>query len=512
MKKSLKTFLNRSIVVLLLLVVLLTSVSSAIKAYALAQPVEPISQLAPVFDTQIYQLTDYVQESLTEPQLGIFYLLLGAWVVAQGGTNDYKLEDPYTTSDGVRGWLKSTGIQLYNSMLDLVGGKIYDTLTGTDMTPYLSMAIGYALGAAKTAKKYTDETDFVDHVNAEEHYFVPFDPLLQQSINAYFGRKGGLWNWQFDELPFLTDKTPYRYFTPTNLQEQNIQSSIDALNAKAVRGNPMSSSGYNGYIVSSYFDTYNNLFINTSTNKFILVNDSGDYYGSTRSLNVRYFANQNSTSVSTWIESHVYPGMRSGTTFNAQNYNTYVDLVRDIFNNSSIASSDFNNNAAYYLFYSDFVQHVYVGNNWATKQEIFNITDLNFAQSNEPQEYYPVPENTYLDIKGLLVDLINNTDLLRIIFDNLFNDDGTLNISLPDIQVSVSLPDTNPLPVNLNEIEVYTHNEYLDTIKKYSYDFADTIGEYVAFWHNADYETVYALLGSVIIIIIGAFIGKWGHS
>ena len=170
MKKSQRTFLNRNIVVLLLLMILGTSVSSITKSYALAEEVS--SELLPVFDTQIYQFTDYVEQSLTDPQKGILYLLLGAWVCAQGGMNEFELVDEYTTSDGVRGWLKSTGITLYNQMLTFAGGRIYDPLTGTDLTPLLSTLAGYALGAATKASKYQTENDFINDVEESEHLII----------------------------------------------------------------------------------------------------------------------------------------------------------------------------------------------------------------------------------------------------------------------------------------------------------------------------------------------------
>ena len=68
------------------------------------------------------------------------------------------------------------------------------------------------------------------------------------------------------------------------------------------------------------------------------------------------------------------------------------------------------------------------------------------------------------------------------------------------------------IPVDLNTIQLYTDNNYLDEIKKRSQKFGETLGEYFVFWHNSDPITVYVIFGSVIVIFIGAFIGKWGHS
>lgn len=68
------------------------------------------------------------------------------------------------------------------------------------------------------------------------------------------------------------------------------------------------------------------------------------------------------------------------------------------------------------------------------------------------------------------------------------------------------------IPVDLNIISLYTHNNYLDEVKEAARSFGSAIGEYVAFWHNCDPVVTYTILGSFILILIGAFIGKWGHS
>lgn len=68
------------------------------------------------------------------------------------------------------------------------------------------------------------------------------------------------------------------------------------------------------------------------------------------------------------------------------------------------------------------------------------------------------------------------------------------------------------IPVDLNTIQLYTHNNYLDEVKNAARSFGSAIGEYVAFWHNCDPVVTYTILGSFVLILLGAFIGKWGHS
>lgn len=68
------------------------------------------------------------------------------------------------------------------------------------------------------------------------------------------------------------------------------------------------------------------------------------------------------------------------------------------------------------------------------------------------------------------------------------------------------------LPVDLNTISLYTNNTYVDTVKSSSQKGSTILRDFFVFWHDVDAEIVYVLFGCAIVTLVGAFIGKWGHS
>lgn len=68
------------------------------------------------------------------------------------------------------------------------------------------------------------------------------------------------------------------------------------------------------------------------------------------------------------------------------------------------------------------------------------------------------------------------------------------------------------LPVDLNTIQTYTKNRYLDTIKESAESGSSIIRDLVVFWYDVDPEIIYIFFGCSITVLIAAFIGKWGHS
>lgn len=513
MLKSLKSNSYRFVVVLLLLLTFLTTgmVGKVIPSYALAQEITP--EIEPVYDTEVVSLQDYVDNVLTDAQVAVFNILLGSYVASQAGLNEYDLEYPYTDRSGIIGWLQNAGMKLYNDIISL--GQ-YDLVTGTDLRTYILRAASYAIGMAQKAHTYTDMNDFLDDVDNNTHYFVPIDPVLQASINAYFGRKGGLWDWQFNALPFETNVTWKSIDMGGYVTSYN---SYLSTFTNPVKGNETNyTARYGLFNINFSIDQKYDLFINTSNSRAYLVDNNGNLASQIYVPYLAYYKNGGNTYLE-YRESVLLTFYQ--VNFSSFTYSNYVDLVNQLLNPNDYSSDsrllayfyhNFGNfNGALYPFFGDIIDHVYAGLNWATKQEVFNLTDLNFAQ-NESPSYYEVPNNSYIDLKGFLTDIVNNTNILNVILNNLFKPDGTLNVDPALVKVSITIPDTNPLPVNLNDIQIYTDNEYLDIVKQRALQASETIGEYVAFWHNCDSELVYAILGSFIVILIGAFIGKWGHS
>lgn len=89
-------------------------------------------------------------------------------------------------------------------------------------------------------------------------------------------------------------------------------------------------------------------------------------------------------------------------------------------------------------------------------------------------------------------------------YNNTFQDNDTYNNNT-DIQGNEYL-----MPVDLNTLSTVTNNEYINTIKNTAADISQTVGDYVAFWHNVDYQIVYILLGGALFLLVCALIGKMG--
>ena len=119
-----------------------------------------------------------------------------------------------------------------------------------------------------------------------------------------------------------------------------------------------------------------------------------------------------------------------------------------------------------------------------------------------------------LDIIGLLDDIVG--DVTIPVFNHLYDNDDNLIVPIL-LHISTQLDDISDilqpaLPIDLNDIAEYTDNTYLDIVKERATSAGNTLAELVAFWHNCDPEIVYVLFGCAIMTLVGAFIGKWGHS
>ena len=68
------------------------------------------------------------------------------------------------------------------------------------------------------------------------------------------------------------------------------------------------------------------------------------------------------------------------------------------------------------------------------------------------------------------------------------------------------------IPVDLNTISLYTDNRYLDQIKQSAINGSSMLRDLAVFWHDVDPEVTYIVFGCCILILIGAFTGKLGHS
>lgn len=495
---------------------LMVSVSGAVRSFGMA--VGPLAD--PIYNTEIIAFKDYVEQNLSAPQLDIMFFLIGGLAVAQMGAQDAMLISPYPNEESVKEWIINCGIQLYNSVIGLVPeGDYYMGIpsigtSGTKGVPreVIKGLVAQMMGDAVVAINYPDLDTFLEE-NPNE-ILLPFNADLQLGVNAVFGLNGSYYNWQFENRPYDTN------FTWTQTSSTPSESVVAVYNVE------LSTMNYPRFFVNSFNNSspylYNsivnmdsfkvNILIGANTIKlyydngteFTFLDSTFDYlcYQYLNGYSVNHFT---SHGVSAFTYSY------SGTL-------SIPDLLSNYFNfrplrgrlNGDGRPNDYN----FYFNIGDFLNKVYIGNTWDNKTEYINQTDLNLLDIQIP--YYQQVQNDYLfDLRGLMGDLVNYV-YLNPIWDNIYDLVG--NLVLPDrVNVTVDLtPITEllapPIPVNMNDIALYTENDYLEKLKEHAKNYGETLGEYFVFWHNSDPVTVYVIFGSFIVVLIGAFIGKWGHS
>lgn len=512
-----KSFINFINAISIATVLLVNLTGKTIPVSALADP----QYVAPIYDTEIIQLKEYIESGqLTAPQLPIFYFLLGSLAVAQLGAQDAMLKSPYPVATDIHEWLINMGINLYNSLIGLVPeGNYYTPLGninfGSVPRDTLKALVAQAMGDAVVARNYPDFQSYLDA--HPDHIYIPFNRDLQLGVNAVFGLNGGAYDWQITQRSWSNGN--FEWFdsglTGTALIEYN--NKVSLLPLPHYFANTRYSNNlywYRGIVI--HVDDYlkYDLFINTNNHTVSFHNAPNEFYP----LQGVY-----SYTGSSFNKSGFYIDFKTES-YNPNNFDSYQDIATYYLNfvpenytvqPKLISGGELSSTGNMYFANFDFVNRVMVGATWETATEVQNTSDLNYEIDNI--EYYQQVTNDYLlDIRGLIGDLVNYVYVRQPVFDNIYTPDGTL--VLPDtINVSVDLtPITDllapPLPVNLNDIDLYTDNDYLHEIKDRSTKFGETLGEYFVFWHNSDPMTVYVIFGSVIVILIGAFIGKWGHS
>ena len=382
-----KSFINFINAISIATVLLVTITGRTIPVSALAQQIETIE---PIYETDIIALKDYVEQNLDNPQLDIFFLLGGALAVAQLGAQDAMLESPYPNEQSIKEWLINVGLQLYNSVIGLVPSGDYFTnipIIGQPETAIkgiprsvIKALVAQLMGDAVVARNY-DSVD--DYLNDNNRPTVPLNRDAQISINAIWQLQGGPYHWQFNTLPFTSNKVWQSSNIPAT---SNYWTLLSQLSEPHIRYNPSWSDDAtywsNGYLSSSYFQTYTNLFLNTSNGRYYFMDDSGNIFPSSYiSFNEVYYSNG-------------FGNLRSNSSRAAgndsfplyyPNADTYVESVRQIYNATFTVFT-----ATFDVFIEDFIKHVYIGTNWINKQEIFNIQDLNISEDMDP--YYKSTE------------------------------------------------------------------------------------------------------------------------
>ena len=516
-------FFSRFIVVTLTVALLLISGSRAIPVSALA--VGPLAD--PVYDTEIVAFKDYVEQNLDQPQLDIMFFLMGGLAVAQLGAQDAQLITPYPNEENVKEWLINCGIQLYNSVIGLVpSGDYYMGIpsigsAGTKGVPrqVIKALVAQMMGDAVVAINYQDLDEFLEE-NPNELY-IPFNRDLQLGINAVFGLNGGAYDWQITQRSWSNGN--FQWFdsglSGTALDEYN--SKVSSLAYPHYLASERYSNNlywYRGIVIHPSTDVKFDLFINT-TNHTVSFHNAPSIITSESVYSYR--------GSSSYIN---YGGLRFITeTYDPNSFNSYQDIATYYLNfvpeNYSINpklvrgfTSGYGYPSAYsnaYFANYDFVNRVMVGPTWESATEIQNMSDLNYGIDN--LEYYQQVTNDYLlDIRGLIGDLVNYVYVRQPVFDNIHDLEGN-NVVPILVKISTELENITdliapPLPVNMNDIAELTDNTYLERVKEHARNAGDIFANYVAFWHNCDSDLVYTMFGAAILVLVGAFVGKWGHS
>lgn len=425
--KSIKQrVLSKVCAVLFALGIMMFSVITPItKVSALAVP-----EIEPIINTTVEQLYNYVEYRLTPAQQDAFDLLLGSAMVGYAGLSQYHLRYIYGTDAPVKEWLINCGVDLYNTIVDLgmiSPNKIKDT----------QAILNLALSCAEKALTYTDVNDLVDDIENSTDFKIQIEPNVMYGINQVLAQKGGLYQWQFKSNILspsnLSSSLTYKQTSMSANTQVTYISYLDELQLPRVRFNTGGSNDYNAVASADIFTVYHNLFANLHNNVLYLCDDLGNIAPVENIIRQVYVHKYGSN------ESAFSEGLFFYTqSVNINGYNNIKEIYDDLCNNVIKVIS---NSSPFWL--SDFIQGMYYGDTWETKQPWTEDTDLNLAENDYEYVMAPV-ETVLLDIKGLLSDLVNTLSLKEPVLDNLTYPDAqpVPETALEKISVEVKLPES----------------------------------------------------------------------
>lgn len=94
--------------------------------------------------------------------------------------------------------------------------------------------------------------------------------------------------------------------------------------------------------------------------------------------------------------------------------------------------------------------------------------------------------------------------------DSILYDDDIINYYYSyDIKNNITQR-SEELPIDLNEISLYTDNRYLTTLTDSVDSVSDVIHDYVGFWYDVDPTVVIVILGSAILSVVSLLLHKMG--
>lgn len=377
-----------------------------------------VSDIPEMTNWQFSQALDAYSD-LSDSQKEIADFLVGSQGYAFAGVSQSNLNSNFSSYSEMVDYVKNYGSKMWQQFNAHVDGIVSDTSNlvssvKNDLSNFFGNAVTYAKSRSESFSAWLGNVG-IDY-NSSSSFRIQFGKDQSQNNVDFFGEEG-LYNWQFSVLGFLT----IRDYVSVPLSGALLQSYNEFYSSCVlpIRINRDNSSYTNSIVDVGELSQYSNLFIDTTSNSYYLVNSSGlRYSGSV--INLRAVsAVVNSSNTPTRIETF-YNNSRfisSSYSYNPASYTSYVSLARSIFNNFVYSGT--------YYFISDFVSHVYVGSSWDTREELFNITDLNLSPTSN---YVTVnsPNNIiYLDLTGFMRDLYDNqTNIYNYVIDNSVDVDG----------------------------------------------------------------------------------------
>ena len=236
---------------------------------AAATQIQP--QFNPIIGSSAYQVQNFVN-GLTPDQLQIFYLLSGTQAITYTGFGNQVVSEDLSTVDKVTNWLKEFGQSFYADLfLGSVGlssdlaAPLYDALLGT---------------AQYSSKQVDDFNTWFNSVNSSsDPFLVPFDNDLVTSYNQFFALNNGLYQWQLSTFPFTCSREYISVYMSDNILN-TYWSELSDYPTPYVRGNvsntnDSTSSGSFRMADDTFFNTYTNIFVNTSTHQITLADNNG---------------------------------------------------------------------------------------------------------------------------------------------------------------------------------------------------------------------------------------------
>lgn len=336
------------------------------------------------------------------------------------------LQSTLDTIQDVRVWWQECGDEFLNTY--------FNTLWSSDTrnTQAINDFVGSAIQKSSTYETYDDyASDTSPSASASVHKYLMFNPELTVAYKNWFAVHGNIFDWQKQTTPFSTNFS-WRTTSVDNVQQLRYDEKLLTLPySNNIQANSTYSSYYNVRVSLPW--EHLNMFLNTTSALVYLCDDSGIPINSFYGLNfiiihdydhAPYIYDYNDTSFNVFSRS-----------FSLYDNTSYLTIARDCFNSFSTPektlcfgyySGDF-----LYINPNSYVRKVYVGADWAHKDELFNIDDLNIGAS--PSAYIDnVGDTAFIDVNGFLGDLTDTTDVREAFEDNTLVKDGDNAIPFAD--------------------------------------------------------------------------------